>query len=241
MKLKFTLLFLVLCLISNAQISEKDLDGIEFLQMDLDGGTYYGFSKEGKLIGPGYNIKGNGMRTYFNFDLEGIAQGFAMVDAPSTGLIKLLVKKDNILHGNAFQMMGKNLEWAQTYKKGKIKKVTELAYTSKLSNRANCIGNCIDGFGMFQTSDEQLLFGYFESTQPTTPVIHIFKSGSMYQGAMKKWEREGFGKYTYSNDGSYYIGTWKKNKRHGLGIWFYKDGNIYKKGYFKKNELKINM
>ncbi|WP_456463040.1 hypothetical protein [Lutibacter sp.] len=242
MKLKFTLIFALVSILATAQFTEKQLDGVEFLQMeDGSGGTIYGFTKGKIVIGPNFHIRGDGSRIYLYYDNEGITQGFGMAEVPSTGLMKLFEREDNIMHGKAFQMTGNQLNWAQIYKNGKIKKITEIAYTSKLSNRKNCIGNCIDGFGMFQTSDEQLLFGYFKGMQPITPVIHVFKSGSMYQGAMKKWEREGFGKYKYSSDGSYYIGMWKKNKRHGLGIWFNKDGSIYKKGYFKKDELKINM
>ena len=242
MKLKFTLIFALISILANAQFSEKQLDGVEFLEMDDgSGGIIYGFTKGENIIGPNFHIRQDGSRIYLYYDSEGITQGFGMGEVPSTGLMKLFVRKDNIMHGNAFQMTGNQLNWAQTYKNGEIKKVTEVEYTTKSSNRENCLGNCIDGFGMFQTSDEQLLFGYFEGTQPTTPVIHVFKSGSMYQGAMKKWEREGFGKYKYSNDGSYYIGMWKKNKRHGLGIWFNKDGSLKKKGYFKKDKLIISM
>lgn len=225
-----------------AQVAEKDLDLVSFIAMeDGQGGFIYGFDLNGKLIGPNYNIKGDGTKTYNFFSIENLINGFQMVEIPATGVTLLTEAKDNQMHGNAFRMVGNELEWAQTYKNNEIDKVVEVAYTSGGSNRVNCRGNCINGFGLFQTDDGQLILGYFNKSQPTTPVIHIFKSNSMYQGAMNKWEREGFGKYTYANDGSYYIGMWRKNKREGLGIWFNSDGSLKSKGYYKNDALIKNM
>lgn len=225
-----------------AQVSEKELDQVSFVAMDDgQGGMLYGFSMNEKLIGPNYNIKGDGTKTYNYFSIEGLANGFQMFEVPTTGEMTLLEKKDNQSHGNAFKMVGSELAWAQTYKNDVLDKVVEVAFTSNSSNRVNCRGNCINGFGMLQTEGGQMILGYFNKSQPTTPVIHIFKSNSMYQGAMNKWDREGFGKYTYANDGSYYIGMWKKNKREGLGMWFNSDGSLKSKGYYKKDDLIKNM
>ncbi len=241
--------FLLVCLISAystclfSQVSEKELDNVGFIQMDDgNGGMMYGFSLNDKLVGPNYNIKGDGMRTYNYFNTEGMSEGFQMIENPATGEMTLVEKENDKMNGNAFKMEGANLSWAQTYKDGVIHKVKEVAYTSGGSNREGCRGNCMDGFGLYQAGGGQIVIGYFHKWEPATPVIHIFSnSDSMYQGAMKKWEREGFGKYTYGNDKSYYIGMWKKNKREGLGIWFYEDGSIKSKGYYKKDELIKNM
>ncbi len=231
-------------LVVNAQVSEKELDGIEFLQMDdTQGGIIYGFTKGDKMIGPNLHIRADGMRIYTYFDLEGLAQDVQMIEEPSTGMLLLAEMKDNVMHGNAFKMTGQEIDWAQTYKNGEIKKIMDVEYKSKSSNRENCLGNCLGGFGMFQTSDDQLLLGYFFKLQPTSPVVHTFDGGKsdMYLGGMRKWERQGLGKYIYSNEGNIYFGMWDKDKRTGLGIWFNKDGGVDSKGYFKKGELIKNM
>jgi len=242
MKKITSIVFLLSVLLGMAQVSEKDLDQVSFVAMDDgQGGMLYGFSYNGKLVGPNYNIKGDGSRTYNYFSVEGLANGFQMLEVPATGEMTLSEAKDNQSHGNAFKMVGTELAWAQTYKNNEIDKVVEVAFTSGGSNRENCRGNCINGFGLYQTSGGQMVIGYFRRSDPTTPVIHIFKSNSMYQGAMNKWEREGFGKYTYANDGSYYIGMWRKNKREGLGMWFNSDGSFKSKGYYKNDALIRNM
>ena len=226
----------------NAQVSEKELEEVMFIQQnDGQGGTIYGFVKGDKMIGPNLHLRSDGMKIYAYFDIEGKAQDIQMLEEPNTGVLLLTEMKDNVMHGNAFKMTGKELNWAQTYKNGEIKKAMDMYYTTKSSNRENCIGDCLGGFGMYQTSDKQIVLGYFFKLQPTSPVVHIFDDGDMYLGGMKKWERQGLGKYTYSNDGSIYFGMWDGNKRSGLGIWFNKDGGIHSKGYFKKNELVKNM
>ncbi|MEM1003261.1 MAG: hypothetical protein AAGH46_11495, partial [Bacteroidota bacterium] len=241
--LQLALLSLLVVQVSTAQITEKDLEGVEFLEMqDEKGGTIYGFSKGNTMIGANMHQHANGMVIYTYFNLEGLAEGTQFGDIPSTGKKIMMEMKDNVQHGNTFKMTGSNVDYAKVFKKGKEKKVMHDPYKSKLSNRERCIGNCIGGFGLYQTSSgKQTIIGFFDSTKPESPVIHVFESGSMYEGDMKNWDRQGFGKYTWASDGSYYVGSWKKGKRHGLGIWFNKDGSIRKKGFFKKDELIINM
>ncbi|GMQ31308.1 hypothetical protein [Algoriphagus confluentis] len=240
------LVLILICLFSffslQAQVSEKELSGVEFLQMDDGkGGTIYGFTLGDKMIGPNYHVHPDGTKFYTYFNLEGKAELVQIMEVPHSGQLFLAEMVNGNLNGNAFQMIGKNLDWARVYKDGEPRKNADTEYLGKLSNRPNCVGNCIDAFGIYQTSGKQLAMGFFKKESPSTPIIHTFPSGSMYLGSMDGWDREGFGKYSYANDGSVYIGMWKKNMREGLGFWFNKDGSIRKKGYFKKDEVIRNM
>ncbi|TNF43052.1 MAG: hypothetical protein EP311_04020 [Cytophagales bacterium] len=240
------LFLLLICWVTllpiQAQVSEKELQGVEFLQMDDgNGGTIYGFTLGDKMIGPSYHIYPDGKRFYTYFNLEGKAEQVQIMEIPYSGQLLLAEMVDGAMNGNAFQMVGKNLDWARVYKDGEPRKNADTEYLGKLSNRPNCVGNCIDAFGIYQTSGKQLAMGFFKKESPSTPVIHTFPAGDMYLGSMDGWEREGFGTYRFANDGSIYIGMWKKNMREGLGFWFNKDGALRKKGYFKKGEVIRNM
>ncbi len=238
MKTTITLFAFILSIASFGQVKEKDMDQLEFVTTTSEDGIKTdGFSLNGSLIGPTRSVYPDGMIVYTYYNEEGLGEGFQMGEIPYTGEQILQEMKDGKVHGNAFKLTGNQLDYAQSYKNGEINKVMEIPYTSKSSNRERCIGNCINGFGVFAAQDEQIVMGYFWAEQPQTPIIHTFKSGSMYKGAMNKWERDGFGKYQYANDGSYYVGMWKNNKREGLGIWYNKDGSIKKQGFFKKDEL----
>jgi hypothetical protein len=48
-------------------------------------------------------------------------------------------------------------------------------------------------------------------------------------------KREGYGKYTYSND-DVYVGEWHDNKRHGKGEMRYASGAHYE-GDFKEGKI----
>ncbi len=226
----------------HAQVSEKDIESVQFLQFTDQGNTTYGFSQGDILIGPSISIKADGNIIYTNYE-GGMGNGIQMLENGKTGVMILQELKDNLQHGNGFKMVGTNVEYAYVYKKGKVKKIMHQEYKQKVNNISpRCVGNCMGGFGLKQTSDgSQTVIGFFDSGDPENPVIHVFDDGDMYTGGMKKWKRNGFGKYKYANDNSYYVGIWKNNKRHGLGIWFNSDGTIRKKGFFKKDELVKNM
>ena len=242
MKTILTTLTFLFIIIGHAQIKKKDLDEVTYMETDDgEGGVVIGFSKNGKPVGPGYHIHANGMRVYHYFDEDGVAQGVQMV-TNKNGMMLLTQMRDGKMHGNAFKMKGDQLEWARTYKKGKIKKDESQDYKIKLKKMPNCIGNCMGGFGMKKPSEDHIVLGFFHSGGLHSPVIYFYSNGR-YMGEMKKktYKRHGFGTYKFSTDNGIYIGMWKKNKRHGLGIWFNADGTIYKKGYFKKDKLIKNM
>lgn len=223
------------------QISQKELDDVSFQKItDAQNGTIYGFSMDGKLIGPSMNIKPDGttILTYYNKD--GLGEGFQMMENPKTGMRLLAEIKDNQLNGNVFKMTGKQLDWAQTYKNGKAKKDKGQLFKSQKSNWVNCVGNCADGFGVSQPSKGNIAMGFHLQGLPIAPVIYIYGKDT-YMGDMRKGWRHYFGKYQYNNDGSFFIGMWEKGKRSGLGMWFEKDGSIREKGYYKKDELIKNM
>ena len=218
MKTITSLLIAFITLISMAQVSEKDLDQVKFQKfVTEDGVTTHSFSMGEKLIGPSHSFYPDGMKSYTYFGDGGMAQGFQMVENPSTGVQVLQMMRDNLKHGNSFKLTGSQINYAQTYKNDEIYKVMEVPYTTKSSNRANCLGNCINGFGLFAAGGDQMVMGYFWAENPKSPIIHSFPGGSEYKGEMDKWNREGFGKYKWKS-GEYYVGMWKKNKRHGQNM-----------------------
>jgi len=237
MKLLLNTFLFFSTIISIAQVSFKEAENINFENITFDdGSTTHAFSLNGKLIGPSHSQKADGMLTYTYYNEEGKAEGFQMAVNPSSGIQVLQTMKDNLKHGNAFKMIGNELAWADLYKKDELKKAKDVLYKMKESNKAKCLGNCINGFGLRAGNEEQMLMGFFWGEVAEGPMIHTFKSGDMYRGAMKGWEREGFGVYKWAS-GGYYIGYWKKSKRHGLGIWYNNDGTIKQKGYYKKDKL----
>ena len=237
MKTTITLLAFFLSIASFGQVKDKELDQVKFETKTSESGiTMDGFSMNGQFIGPTRSVYPDGKLVYTYYNAEGLAEGFQLGEIPYTGEQVLQEMKDDKVHGNAFKITGNQLDYAQSYKNGKINKVMEVPYIAKTSNRDRCIGNCVNGFGLYAAQDEQFIMGYFWAEHPQTPVIHTFKGGEQYKGAMNKWEREGFGKFQW-NDGGYYVGMWKSNKRDGLGIWYNKDGSIRRQGFFKKDEL----
>lgn len=237
-------ILLIACLsmqINQAQIKKKDLDEVNYVETDDgEGGVIYGFSMNGKLVGPNYHIKSNGMRIYTYFDDEGVAQGVQIL-TDNSGMMLLAQMRDGKMHGNAFKMTGDQLNWAREYKKGEIKSDESQDYKNKLRKMANCIGNCMGGFGMKSTSEKNFVIGFFHSGGLDAPAVYFYDK-DRYMGEMKKktYMRDGFGTYKFSSGNSLYMGMWKKNERHGLGIWFNEDGSIYKKGYFKNDKLIVN-
>ena len=237
MKISITFLTIIFSFISFGQVKEKDLDQLKFTQITSENGTETdGFSMNGQMIGPTFSVSPDGMRFYVYYNEKGLGEGFQLGEIPYTGEQILQEMKDGKVHGNAFKLTGNQLDYAQSYKNGKINKVMEMPYVSKSSNRERCIGNCVNGFGLYQTSKGILIMGYFWVEHPQTPVLYTFDNGDQYKGSMKKWDRDGFGIYKWG-DGGYYVGMWKNNEREGLGIWYNKDGSVRKQGFFKKNKL----
>jgi len=227
--------------INQAQIKKRDLDQVNYVETDDGkGGTIIGFSMNGKLVGPNYHVKANGMRIYSYFSEDGKAQRVQIL-MDDKGMMLLTQMRDNNMHGNAFKMTGDQLNWAREYKRGKTWVDVSRDYKNKLRKMPNCIGNCMGGFGLEKTSKTNFVIGFFHSSGLHSPVVYFYDK-DRYMGEMKKktFKRHGFGTYKFSSGNSLYIGMWKKNKRHGLGIWFNEDGTIYQKGYFKNDKLVIN-
>jgi len=238
-------ILLIACLslqMSQAQIKEKDLDQVNYVETDDgEGGVIYGFSMNGKPVGPGYHVKANGMRISSYLGEDALAQRVQIL-ITKDGVMLLAQMRDNKMHGNAFKMIGDQLDWARNYKKNKVYIDESQDYKNKLRKMPNCIGDCMGGFGLKSTSEKNTVIGFFHSGGLHSPVIYFYDK-DRYMGEMKKksYKRHGFGTYKFSSGNSLYVGMWKKNKRHGLGIWFNEDGSIYKKGYFKNDKLIKNM
>jgi hypothetical protein len=63
-----------------------------------------------------------------------------------------------------------------------------------------------------------------------------FSNGDIYYGEVSNNQRNGFGKYYYSETGDYYIGYWRENEKNGKGT-FYKVGDtITYKGYYQNGK-----
>lgn len=246
---KILLLILIFCSFSiqaqidfAKQIKKKDLDQIEFKSITTDNGdVIHGFFMNNLVVGPYMSHKANGIIEYKSYNkkhqIDGSVITFNQLDATVT----LQNFRKGVAEGGAFQFKNGNVTWAKTFEKGISVEDNLGMYRANKANALDCIGDCLNGFGVKKnTKINSVTIGFFAFERTLYPALTTYNDNGQYFGQFIHGIREQFGIYKFS-DGNRYIGFWKKGSQEGYGFYIDKEGKIIEKGYYKKGSLAISM
>lgn len=201
--------------------------------------TYSGFFKDSLFHGVGIIQQSDGGIFKGGFQ-DGLKHGASILTYTDKQYTTYAEYEDGEKNGYCFATTSGNLAEAAKYKKGKYQKDLSVDYNHKITGN-RCLGNCVNGFGLKvygEQSENNYYSGFFWQELQQFIGIRQFDSGSLYKGATKKSERQGFGEYVWP-DGQVYVGEWHKNEMSGYGMIIEADGTekfgIYKKGKFVKS------
>ena len=91
---------------------------------------------------------------------------------------------------------------------------------------ANCIGNCISGYGTYTWPSGNKFVGEHKNGKRHGQGTYTYADGEYYVGEHKDGNRQGQGTYTWAN-GDKFVGEFKDGVQHGQGTYIYASGDKY--------------
>ncbi|REE80814.1 hypothetical protein BX611_2469 [Lutibacter oceani] len=135
------------------------------------------------------------------------------------------------LHGQGIYSDSKQNPIAGVWENGQFK--TAKNTEAQTTNPANCLGNCMNGYGRITNTDGSQIQAIFENGIATYGRINNVSFS--YDGEIKNNLPNGYGQIGYTN-GDHYFGFFKNGKKHGSGI-FTPKGKQRVYGTWKNDEL----
>ncbi|MBA6152093.1 hypothetical protein [Gelidibacter maritimus] len=202
--------------------------------------TLTGFFSGGKANGYGKEVYSDGTGYYQGEFVSGERHGFGMYTWNSDQSYYIGQWKEGQLHGYGYLKKGTQVLQAGYYENGKLTR--NLLSQDYINQRAvgNCIGDCQNGFGYYQFSNNDKYVGFFTNGQFNHIGAYTWVSGDVFIGNIRNSEFSGQGILYYKSLMTTYYGNLSNATRQGMGVYYNKSGNIESKGYWDKGILKTS-
>lgn len=224
------------------QIKKKDFDEITFKSItNTNGDVIHGFFMNNLAVGPYMLKRADGTLEYKNYNRKHQIDGSMITFNQLNATVTLQNYRKGAPEGGAFQLKNGNIVWAKTFKNGTSIEDNLGMYREKKANAANCIGDCLNGFGIKKnTKINSITIGFFAFESVKYPALATYSDNGQYFGQFILGIREQFGVYIFPS-GRKYIGFWKKGDQEGYGFYLDKEGQVEEKGYYKNGSLAMSM
>lgn len=212
-----------------------------FGELKTQHSTLTGFFSGGKVNGYGKEVYNDETGYYQGEFRNGQRDGFGMYTWNSDQSYYIGQWKEGQLHGYGYIKKGTQVLQAGYYENGK--QTRNLLSQDYINKRAvgNCIGDCQNGFGYYQFSNNDKYVGFFTNGQFNHVGAYTWVSGDVYIGNIRNSEFSGQGILYYKSLMTTYYGNLLNVTRQGLGVYYNKSGNIESKGYWSQGILKTAM